>query len=110
MHLAEELAQPPAEGVSYVRDAVLREDAARLTRLDEIYSQHADLDDFIKHGLYNQWTNGDFRTHEIRAEVESLLRAYHAFLAGGRSDALDEEVRGAWRVFDRARLNVLVGC
>ena len=75
-----------------------------------IAREHADLEGFVKAGLYIGWTQGDFRTHELKAPIEALLAAFHAYESGGRGDEHDLALRAAWAAFDRARMEKLLGC
>ena len=95
---------------SLFRAQLLREDIARLRKLEVLAREHPDLEGFAKAGLYIGWTQGDFRTHEIKAPIEALLAAFHAYETGGRSDAQDQTLRTAWADFDRARMTKLLGC
>ena len=110
MHLLAELEQRRDTEESVFHAQLLREDIARLRRLEAMAREHADLESFAKAGLYIGWTQGDFRTHEIKAPIEALLAAFHAYETGGQSDELDSALRTAWADFDRARMEKLLGC
>ena len=110
MHLLAELEQRLETEDSLFRAQLLREDIARLRKLEALAQEHPDLEGFAKAGLYIGWTQGDFRTHEIKEPIEALLAAFHAYETGGRSDDLDRALRTAWADFDRARMEKLLGC
>ena len=110
MHLLTELEQRLEAEESVFRAQLLREDIARLRRLEAMAREHPDPESFAKAGLYIGWTQGDFRTHEIKAPLEALLAAFHAYETGGRSDDLDRDLRAAWADFDQARMEKLLGC
>ncbi len=110
MHLLAELEQRLEAEDSLFRAQLLREDIARLRRLESLARAHPDLAGFAKAGLSIGWTQGDFRTHEIKAPLEALLAAFHAYQTGGRSDDLERALRAAWADFDRERMEKLLGC
>ncbi len=110
MHLRTELEQRVESEESLFRAQLLREDIARLRRLEAMAREHADLESFAKDGLYIGWTQGDFRTHELVEPIQALLAAFHAYETGGRSGAQDQALRAAWEAFDRQRMEKLLGC
>ena len=73
MHLLAELEELLEAEESVFRAQLLREDIARLRRLETMAQEHAELAGFVKAGLYIGWTQGDFRTHEIKEPIEALL-------------------------------------
>jgi hypothetical protein len=95
---------------SLFREQLLREDIARLRKLESMAREHATLEAFAKAGLYIGWTQGDFRTHELKEPIQALLAAFHAHETGGRSDEQDRALRAAWEAFDRLRMEKLLGC
>ncbi len=110
MHLLTELEQRVESEESLFRAQLLREDIARLRRLESLAREHADLESFAKAGLYIGWTQGDFRTHELKEPIEALLAALYAYETGGRGDEQDRALRAAWEAFDRQRMEKLLGC
>ena len=110
MHLVAELERRLDTEESVFRAQLLREDIARLRRLESLAREHADLESFAKAGLYIGWTQGDFRTHELKAPLEALLAAFHAYETGGRSGEQDRALHAAWADFDRERMEKLLGC
>lgn len=85
---------------SMFRAQLLREDIARLRRLQSL--QAPDAEAFVRSGLRLGWTQGDARTGEIREPLEAFLRAVHA-----GDEAL---VSRTWEALHRARLERLLGC
>ena len=110
MHLIEELEARTGTEQSMFRAQLLREDLDRLHRLTAMADEAADLDAFLKQGLYAGWTQGDFRTHELKKPIEAVLAAFYEYHTGGRTDAQDHALRAAWDAFDRERIEKLVGC
>jgi hypothetical protein len=95
---------------SYFRAQLLREDLARLERLQELAATEPDLAAFKKAGLMIGWTPGDTRTWELRATLDPLLEAFYASATGGGSADADGRLLAAWEAFDAERMERLVGC
>ena len=110
MHLVEEMARRLEAEESPFRAQLLREDIARLGTLASLAREHETFETFAKAGLYIGWTQGDFRTHELKAPIEALLAAFYAYETGGRGEAQDRSLRTAWQAFDRERMEKLLGC
>jgi hypothetical protein len=87
---------------SLFRAQLLREDIARLRKLEELAKSAQDAEAFRKAGMRIGWTQGDARTHEIREPLIRLLDAVYA--------SLEEEILLAWEALHRARMEKLVGC
>lgn len=87
---------------SLFRAQLLREDIARLRRLQMLASSAQDAEAFRKAGMRIGWTPGDARTHEIAEPLGLLLDAVY----GSR----EEEIALAWEALHRARMERLVGC
>jgi len=87
---------------SLFRAQLLREDIARLRKLEALAKSAADAEAFRKAGMRIGWTQGDARTHEIREPLLRLLDAVYA--------AREEETVAAWEALHRARMEKLVGC
>ena len=110
MHLVDEMKRQLEAEESMFRAQLLREDIGRLQNLGAMARRHETLESFAKEGLYIGWTQGDLRTHELREPIAALLAAIYAYETGGRSDQQDRSVRAAWQVFDRERMEKLLGC
>ena len=63
---------------SLFRAQLLREDVARLRKLQELARTAKDREAFKKSGIRIGWTQGDARTHELREPLERLLAALYA--------------------------------
>ncbi|MGQ0509011.1 MAG: hypothetical protein ACT4P9_00225 [Betaproteobacteria bacterium] len=102
MRLITNLERQLAGEESLFRAQLLREDIARLRRLETLTLEAADEAAFVKSGSCIGWTPGDARTAELRESLEAFLRA--AF-------AGDEELMAtAWAELHRVRLERLLGC
>jgi hypothetical protein len=110
MFLVTEMERRLEREESVFRAQLLREDIARLRRLEGLAREHTDLEGFAKAGLYIGWTQGDFRTHELKVPLEALLAAVHAYETAGRGEAEERALRAAWTAFDHARMEKLLGC
>jgi hypothetical protein len=102
MRLITDLERQLAGEESLFRAQLLREDIARLRRLQELKRDAADEAAFVKSGSRIGWTPGDARTAELHGPLEAFLRA--AF-AGD-----DERMEPAWEELHRVRLERLLGC
>ncbi|MCG8547080.1 MAG: hypothetical protein MJE12_23030 [Alphaproteobacteria bacterium] len=110
MHLIDDLRKQLEQEQSLFRTQLLREDIARLERLCDLARRHADFATFAKEGAFIGWTQGDFRTHELREQLDALLKAFHDHAHGNGAGNRDAALRDAWRAFDRSRMAKLVGC
>jgi len=110
VQLLDTLQRLAGEEASPFRAQLLREDVERLHRLQTLARSAQDLALFKKAGLRAGWTQGDLRTHELRAPLESLLDAIYAYENGTNSADLEERVEAAWRELHRTRMERLVGC
>ena len=107
MQLIEHLEDLASHEQSLFRSQLLREDVARLRKLQELARTAQDADAFRKSGMRIGWTQGDARTHELREPLERLLAAVYAF----EKDAAPEApVVAAWEALHRSRMEKLVGC
>jgi hypothetical protein len=110
VHLIEELERRLEAEESMFRTQLMREDIARLRKLAAAADGPESLEGFIKQGLYAGWTQGDFRTHELKDTIRAVLAAIYVYETGGRTDDQDRALRAAWDAFDRERIAKLVGC
>ena len=102
MQLMRELERLAAAEESLFRRQLLREDVARLRKLEALVASSGDFPSFAKAGMRLGWTQGDARTSEIASQVESLLQAVYA--------GDDARITGAWNELHRARMEKLLGC
>ena len=95
---------------SYFRSQLLREDMARLERLQELARTAPDAEAFEKEGRMLAWTPDSMRNWELKEALDPFLQAFYAAATtGGGSDA-DDRVLAAWRALDAQRMDRLVGC
>jgi hypothetical protein len=109
MRLIDELERLVAAEASLFRAQLLREDLARLRRLQALAASH-DAAGFRKAGIRVGWTQGDARTHELAEPLGRLLDALHAYEHGNRDAAQEAHVVACWEAVHRARMERLVGC
>jgi hypothetical protein len=102
MRLTEVLERRLEGEESMFQQQLLREDLARLAKLESLLASAPGAEAFMKAGLRVGWTPGDARTAELREALEPFLRALHA-----RDE--DGAVR-AWHELHRVRLERLLGC
>ncbi|HEX5094169.1 MAG TPA: hypothetical protein VFV84_15915 [Burkholderiales bacterium] len=102
MKLAAVLEQALAGEESLFRAQLLREDLARLAKLEALAATAADAEAFVKAGMRVGWTPGDARTGELREALGPFLRALYA---GDDAATLD-----AWEALHRVRMERLLGC
>lgn len=102
MRLITDLERQLAGEESLFRAQLLREDLARLRRLEALKRDTADEAAFLTAGTRVGWTPGDARTSELREPLEAFLRAVFA----GDQDRMAR----AWDELHRLRLERLLGC
>jgi hypothetical protein len=102
MELVARLESLLAKEDSLFRAQLLREDIARLKKLEQLARSEKDAESFRKSGMRIGWTQGDARTHELREPLERLLEAVYA--------SQEHEIFQAWEALHRARMERLVGC
>lgn len=102
MRLITQLESLAAEEKSLFRAQLLREDVARLRKLQALAESAPDLEAFKRAGMRIGWTQGDARTHELAEPLARLLEAVYA--------SREEQLLPAWEALHRARMERLVGC
>lgn len=95
---------------SLFRAQLLREDLARLRRLDALARSAEGREAFARAARTLGWTQGDQRTAELEPQLAPLLDAIYAHAHGATGEADEERIRTAWRELTRARVERLVGC
>ena len=110
MRLIEELERTLAGEQSLFRAQLLREDIARLGRLRELARSSGSADACKRAALRLGWTQGDLRTHELRAPLEALVEAVYAYETGAGSAGEEARIMDAWAELHRTRMERLVGC
>ena len=102
MRLIDELERLASTEESLFRRQLLREDVARLRKLEALAQSAADLEAFKKSGMRLGWTQGDARTAELTEPLGSFLEAFYE-----RDEA---RITAAWNELHRARMERLLGC
>jgi hypothetical protein len=102
MQLIHDLERLLAAEESLFRQQLLREDIARLRRLEALAGSAPDLPAFVHAAMRLGWTQGDARTAEIVPQVQSLVEAVY------RRD--EARIAEAWNELHRARMERLLGC
>ena len=110
MRLIDTLSRRAGTEESPFRAQLLREDVARLRKLQELAKTHADLTAFKAAGMRIGWTQGDLRTHELRGPLEDLLELVFRHETGDEGASLDAALEGCWLEFHRLRMQRLLGC
>jgi hypothetical protein len=109
MQLITELERIAGREDSLFRAQLLREDVARLRRLQGLAASN-DPAAFRKAGMRVGWTQGDARTHELAEPLERLLDAIYAYERGARDATQEARIVECWEKVHRARMERLVGC
>ena len=110
MRLLQDLESLAAAEESLFRAQLLREDAARLRKLQELARTAPDLETFSNNAMRVGWTQGDARTAELREPLEALLQAVYAFERGARDAEQEARIVDCWNVLHRVRMERLLGC
>lgn len=92
------------------RAQLIREDLARLTKLQSLALQHENLEEFIQAGLYIGWTRDDMRTHELKDELNSLLEAVFCRQRQTPSESHEDDVIKAWIALSNKRMETVIHC
>lgn len=109
MTLSEELAAVMERTESVVQKQLLREDVARVEKLEALAGTCPSYEEFEHQGLFFGWTQGDFRTAELHDTLKPLLKSLHAATQAPSAEAHDA-VRSHWITFNQERSKRLVGC
>jgi hypothetical protein len=108
--LVQDLERLAAQEESLFRAQLLREDIARLRKLQELARAVPDAESFRKSATRIGWTQGDSRTHELREPLEQLLQAVYAFEHGERDAEMQARIVDCWNALHRLRMERLLGC
>ena len=101
MQLIEDLERRAAREESMFQAQLMREDVARLRRLQDMTTALG-REEFLEKGMRVGWTPGDARTAELREPLEALLDAVY------RKD--DNRIRECWHALHKVRMERLLGC
>jgi len=110
VRLIAELEQRVAQEQSLFLAQLLREDIARLRRLEELALSTPNLAAFKVIAARIGWTQGDARTSELGEPLDKLLEAVFSYHSGITGAEQETRIRNAWLDLHRARMERLVGC
>jgi hypothetical protein len=110
MRLIEELERLAAGEESLFRAQLLREDVARLRKLQALAGTVPDGAAFRAAGMRLGWTQGDALTQTLREPLEGLFDAVRALSQDPSRPEHEDRVAEAWRALHRQRMERLVGC
>ena len=106
--LIDELNARAASESSLFRAQLLREDAARLAKLDALARSDQDDDTYRRAARRLGWTPQYARTDELGAPLDALIVAARDAVRG--DDAANARLFDAWLELTRLRMERLVGC
>jgi hypothetical protein len=110
MRLIDDPERAVAKEESLFRAQLLREDLARLRKLEAL-AQTLGKDEFAQQGMRIGWTQGDARTGELQEPLAALLDAvYRLIKEREKRDELEERVSECWHALHRVRMERLLGC
>jgi hypothetical protein len=110
MQLTADLTRMLEAEESLFRAQLLREDLARLGKLQVLAEAEPDPAAFRKAGMKVGWTAGDARTHELAGPLDAFLGEVHAYWRGDRTAAREKAVSESWQALHRTRMERLLGC
>ena len=102
MQLLQDLERLAAAEESLFRRQLLREDVARLRKLEALAASSADFPAFQQAGMRLGWTQGDARTAEIAPQLQALLKSVY--------EGEEARITEAWNELHRVRMERLLGC
>ena len=109
MHLIDELESRIAADPGLFRAQLMREDIARLHKLESLARSMTEPQDYRRAGRKLGWTTLDARTSELGGALEALLDAVREATLSP-SGAADARTVEAWRALAQLRMERLVGC
>jgi hypothetical protein len=110
MKLLEDLTNAANNVDSPFQSQLIREDIARLNKLNDLAGSSATFEDFRKEGFYIGWTRDDLRTMEMAETLDRLLAAFYRIATCENSPTAEQELIQAWSSFNRDRMEKLIGC
>jgi hypothetical protein len=102
MRLIGELEALIEREASPFRAQLLREEVARLRKLEALKASSLDAASFVAAGMRAGWTPGDARTHELADALTPFLQAVYA---NDEAAAVER-----WNALYRLRMERLLGC
>ncbi len=109
MQLIDELESRIAAGPGLFRAQLMREDIARLRKLESLARSVSEPEAYRSAGRKLGWTTLDARTSELGGALEELLDAVREATVSP-SGAADARTVEAWRALAQLRMERLVGC
>jgi hypothetical protein len=97
-----------AAATSIFSRQLLKEDIARIEKLEALAGLHADAVPFRTAAMVLQWTPSDLRTFELNPELGAFIDSVYAHVRNGSVDA--QGVDNAWTALHKRRIDLLVGC
>ncbi len=95
---------------SLFRAQLLREDIARLRKLDALARSAADAAGYRQAARKLGWTALDARTGELGEALDRLLDLWRLAVSAGEDPPLAAQLLEAWEQLTQLRLERLVGC
>jgi hypothetical protein len=109
VHLIDELERRIAAGPGLFRAQLMREDIARLGKLEALARATPEPEPYRRAGRKLGWTTLDARTGELGGVLDALLDAVREATLSP-STAADARTLEAWRALADLRMARLVGC
>lgn len=109
MYLIDELQNRIAGEPGLFRAQLMREDIARLHKLEALARSVGEPETYRRAGRKLGWTALDARTGELGGELDELLDAVRDATVSP-SDAANARTVEAWRALAQLRMERLVGC
>lgn len=109
MRLIDELNKLIADKPGLFREQLMREDVARLEKLEALARSTAEPESYRLAGRKLGWTSLDARTSELGGVLDELLEAVRETTLSW-SVAADVRTVDAWRALAHLRMERLVGC
>ena len=109
MRLIAELENRIAADPGLFRAQLMREDIARLHKLEALARSTPEPEPYRRAGRKLGWTTLDARTGELGSKLDELLDAVREATVNP-SDAADTRTIAAWHALARLRMERLVGC
>lgn len=109
MRLVNELENYIAAEPGLFRAQLMREDIARLRKLEALARSMAEPEAYRRAGRKLGWTTLDARTSELGGQLDELLDAVREATVSP-SDSADARTVQSWRALARVRTERLVGC
>lgn len=107
MTLDDYLAAEAAQSESYFRQALAREDMARLARMRALRDSAASIDELADQAVFIGWTPGDLRSKELAVPLRPVIEALWAERMGASAEPA---LFAAWQAFNTERMRLLIHC